>query len=519
MLPAAILLVALLLRVYGIGVHEFWLDETLSFQDATAPHWLFDLRIRDMPPLYTVLLHFRVGLAGTSEGGLRLLSALLGTLAVAATMWVAQAMGGRRAVVPAGAAAALAPMHVYYGQEARPYALLLLLLTLSLGLVHRAVLRDRSRDWALVCLVATLVLYTHYLGPLPLLGTAGLLLVTPSRRVAVHWVTSLAVAALLFVPWIVWSFLLVPHSLAGLGWIAEAWERTTWAIPRSLELFVLGPQAGLLPISLKQFDTLAFPAPLRWLGLTAAGALGLWLVVPAGNARLAPGLGRLLLALLVSLLFPLVALLAISFVKPIYLNGRYDMLGFPAFPVLLGLAYAKLEALGPRARRLAPAVAAALLLPVGVKLVRYYRQPPVHPENSARAAERLTTKLARDDVVLFPDLRGHVVLYQLVRRGWVWRDDDCEEQRTRTHVGCHLLPPAALEDAVRADPEPLHAVLARALEGHPRTVFVVHGTWVVGADGPMVLPGDLAVIRELERLGYRGSGADWEVGVTEYRRP
>jgi hypothetical protein len=76
-----------------------------------------------------------------------------------------------------------------------------------------------------------------------------------------------------------------------------------------------------------------------------------------------------------------------------------------------------------------------------------------------------------------------------------------------------------LEDAVRADPEPLHAVLARALEGHPRTVFVVHGTWVVGADGPMVLPGDLAVIRELERLGYRGSGADWEVGVTEYRRP
>ena len=519
MVLAAIVLVALLLRVHGIGVHEFWLDETFSFHDAMAPHWLAELRLRDMPPLYTVLLHFWVGIAGTSEGALRLLSALLGTLAVAATMWVARAMAGPRAVVAAGVVAALAPMHVYYSQEARPYALLLLLLTLTLGLVHRAVLRDRPRDWALVCLVATLVLYTHYLGPLPLLGTAGMLLLAPSPRVAVRWVASLAVAAILFVPWIVWSFVLVSHSIAGLGWIAEAWARTTWAIPRSLELFVLGPQAALLPISLKQFDTLAFPVPLRWLGLTAAGALGLWLVAPVGNVRLASGLGRLLLALLVSLFFPLVALLAISFVKPIYLAGRYDMLAFPAFPVLLGVAYAKLEAFGPRSRLLAPAVAAALLLPVGVKLVRYYGQPPVHTENSALAAERLTKKLTRDDVVLFTDLRGHVVLYQLARRGWAWRGDDCVDEHTQTRVGCHLLPPAPLEAAVRADATPLRGVLARALERRPGAVFVVHGTWVVGADGPMVLPGDVAVLQELAGLGYRGATADWEVGVSEYRRP
>jgi uncharacterized membrane protein len=60
-------------------------------------------------------------------------------------MWSARQIGGPRVVVPAGLVAAVAPMHVYYSQEARSYALLLLLATL-LGLVHRAVRLDRGRD-------------------------------------------------------------------------------------------------------------------------------------------------------------------------------------------------------------------------------------------------------------------------------------------------------------------------------------------------------------------------------------
>ncbi len=515
---AAILLAALLLRVHGLGVHEFWLDETFSFHDATAAHWLADLPRRDMPPLYTVLLHAWIGSAGTGEAGLRLLSAILGTLSVAATMWAAREIGGPRASVPAGLVAALAPMHVYYSQEARPTALVLLLLAVMLGLVHRAVVRDRMRDWVLVSLVATLVLYTHYFGTLALLGTAGMLLVAPSRRVCMRWVAALGVAGLLFVPWVVASFVLVDHSVAGLDWIAEAWTLTppSAAIVRSLELFVIGPRAGVVPITLKQFNTLVFPEPLRWLALAAAGTLACGLVLPLGSAG--PAIGRRVLALVVAMAVPLGVLFAVSFVKPIYLVGRHDMLAFPAFPLLLGLAYAKLEAAGPRARTIAPVAAAALLLPVAVKLARYYAQPPVHPENSAAAAERLAKKLARDDVVLFADLRGHVVLYQLARRGWAWRGDDCEDARSQTRVGCHLVRPAALAGAVQGDAAALQADLAGALDVRPGAVFVVHGTWVVGANGPMVLPGDRALIEQLRQLGYQLVAGDWEVGITEYRR-
>jgi hypothetical protein len=223
------------------------------------------------------------------------------------------------------------------------------------------------------------------------------------------------------------------------------------------------------------------------------------------------------LALAVALVVPLGALFAISLVKPIYLVGRYDTLAFPAFPLLLGLAYAKLGEKAPR--RLAAAAAMALLLPVAAKLVRYYAEAPVHPGNSAATAARLATRLAGNDVVLFTDLRGHLILYQLARRGWAWRGEHCEDDGRSMRVGCHLLRAGALDAAVHGDSAALRTALARALDGDPGTVWVVHGTWVVGADGPLLLPGDAAVIEELGRLGYRAVAGDWEMGVTEYRRP
>jgi hypothetical protein len=409
-------------------------------------------------------------------------------------------------------------MQLYYSQEARPTALVLLLLALALGLVHRAVVRDRVRDWVLVSVVAVLLLYTHYFATLALLGTAGMLLVSPSRRVALRWTVALGIAGLLFVPWIVASFVLVEHSIAGIDWIAEAWALTppAAAIARSLELFVIGPRAGQVPITLKQFNTLTFPEPLRWLALAAAGALGCALVLPGGGTGRSDG--RRAVALAVAMGTPLGILFAVSFVKPVYLVARHDMLAFPAFPILLGLAYAKLDTGGTRVRTVARVLAVALLLPIGVKLVRYYTQPPVNPENNAAAAERLAKKLVSDDVVLFPDLRGHVVLYQLVRRGWAWRGDDCVDAHSEARVRCHILRPAALDGAVRGDAAALRTELASALDARRGGVFVVHGTWVVGANGPMVLPGDRALIAQLGQLGYEAVAGDWEVGITEYRR-
>src|SRR5690242_9145496 len=80
----SIVVVAFCLRLHRIGAEELWLDEAFSFRDVTVAGWLGALRFKDVPPLYPLLLHGWIRLAGDSESALRLLSALFGTLFVGA---------------------------------------------------------------------------------------------------------------------------------------------------------------------------------------------------------------------------------------------------------------------------------------------------------------------------------------------------------------------------------------------------------------------------------------------------
>jgi hypothetical protein len=67
LVPVAITLAALALRVHHLGRHAVWLDEAFSFHDATGPHWLRDLRLKDVPPLYPLLLGAWIRVAGDGE--------------------------------------------------------------------------------------------------------------------------------------------------------------------------------------------------------------------------------------------------------------------------------------------------------------------------------------------------------------------------------------------------------------------------------------------------------------------
>src|SRR5206468_4258293 len=84
------------------------------------------------PHLFYVLDWLFTRPFGTSEVGMRLLSALLGTLTVA-VVYVAGAVGAsRRAGLAAAAFAAVNPFLVWYSQEARAYALVVFLSAVAL---------------------------------------------------------------------------------------------------------------------------------------------------------------------------------------------------------------------------------------------------------------------------------------------------------------------------------------------------------------------------------------------------
>src|SRR5262249_44809835 len=146
-------------------------------------------------------------------------------------------------------------------------------------------------------------------------------------------------------PWILWRFVFQSYSFSGEDFIRQVWLGIPpiMAIPKSLEVLTLGPDAAVASLP-KVYDVLRFPPPLRLAGLTLLGLLAVWVAIPwaDGNMRV-PWLGRRKVWLWSWLALPLAALWVISFYRPLYIVGRYDMIAFPAIALVVGLALTKLQ--------------------------------------------------------------------------------------------------------------------------------------------------------------------------------
>ena len=125
--------VALALRVFLLGHQSLWVDEYLTWHTAfvgTPMTWA-DVLHNDHGPLLQVILHLWTGLVGDSEFSLRLPSAIATTALVPVFAALAARVLGVGMAGPAAWMAALSPFLVWYGQEARNYALAMLFATLA----------------------------------------------------------------------------------------------------------------------------------------------------------------------------------------------------------------------------------------------------------------------------------------------------------------------------------------------------------------------------------------------------
>lgn len=162
-----LVLLSLLLRFRELGI-GFWIDEGLSVGIADRP--LLDipgtLGQDGSPPLYYLLLHLWMAVAGDSEAGARTLSLAFALVAVPVSWWAARALFGQRAGWIAAVLAATNPFLTQYAQEARMYALMALLGTVACTCLARALMVDVAdrarRPWAIGAAVAlAAMLYTH----------------------------------------------------------------------------------------------------------------------------------------------------------------------------------------------------------------------------------------------------------------------------------------------------------------------------------------------------------------------
>src|SRR3954467_1566998 len=109
--PLALVTAGTLLLRTGVLHTGYWIDEAITV--GIASHPLADipstLRLDGSPPLYYLLLHGWMAVAGTGEAATRALSLGFALLAVPVAWWAGSAVFGRRAGVLAAAGAAGSP--------------------------------------------------------------------------------------------------------------------------------------------------------------------------------------------------------------------------------------------------------------------------------------------------------------------------------------------------------------------------------------------------------------------------
>lgn len=234
-LALLVILLAMGLRFYRLGAQSFWNDEgnTARLVERSISLIIEGAAGDIHPPGYYLLLHGWRALAGYSEYALRSYSAFCGVLTVAIAVALGRGMGGWRAGLVAGIFAAIHPLSVTYGQEARMYAQLSLATALTLlAAVSLVRAQDHPRVWrTALALAATIALglYTQYTYVLALVGLnlafgaiwlaqrirwgAGSPPSTLTRgmRGLVPWFLAHALGGALFLPW-------APVALGAVGW-------------------------------------------------------------------------------------------------------------------------------------------------------------------------------------------------------------------------------------------------------------------------------------------------------------
>lgn len=290
---AAVMALALVIRLFGIDRESLWIDEAYSIWFARQPYGdlVGDIAITEFnPPLYYLLLHVWVDLFGESVVSLRLLSSLINVATIPfvylTARWSVPARHGHVTGLLAGTLFALCFAEIQYAHEARTYALLVLSFSLVTAASARIV-RDLANlddmpgerpagwPWLLLGLGAALTFWSHYTSLLlvALAGLAHILvwIVLARRRLDIFglYLRSAALFLVVAAP-ALWIFLAYAMPGSGDFWIhppslADAIDATS---------IIFGAAFALDSWSLDILMRLAIFAPWPLLGLVYAWRSG-----------------------------------------------------------------------------------------------------------------------------------------------------------------------------------------------------------------------------------------------------
>lgn len=384
--------------VFQLDAKAFWWDESLSLQRAeqSLPDivrgvlWIRDgfssMLTIDQHPFFSFLLQGAlIRAAGESEFVVRY-GAVIGATVLVPSLWVLARWLVRRSIAPPATPwlavlfGAISPFMLWYGQEARPYALWAALAVLTTYLALRATedqaLNGRFAAGFVVAEAAFLT--THYYAVLLLPVHALILFAWLARR---NLLRALVAAAVLLV----------------LGSLVGAYGAYTIFAQGGGQNFASISLAMLVPDLLNAFSLgLSVDLARVWWIDWVFGALALAGAVWGLRSRRTIAAGGWVLPSF--FLIPVAILLVLNEFRPLYMNARHLSLLVGAFVLLSGGGLALLW----RWQRWAGGLLTlALVLAIGYSTVNYYTLEEYAKDDYKTFGSYLSTRIMPGDAVLF----------------------------------------------------------------------------------------------------------------------
>lgn len=306
------------LRLTGLRRQSLWFDEIDVVVRAQRP--LSDVldtftATGENGPVYNLFLWAWIQIAGISEIAVRFPSAVAGSIAIPLVYLLGRRVAGQTAGLIAAFLLAINPYHVWYSQEAKMYAFVVVMAILSSLALVEALRRNRTKQWVLYVVITTLMFYTHVTTVLVFVAQVTFVLATLStwRDRLKPWLLSVAALTLPYIPIALWAWQVV-------GGGARTWqpEVTLWEAVRIVGIKFAANRSELV---IEERSALIFAA------LALIGAVAL-----AMRRRLNES-GVLLIALTV---VPVLGIYLVSIRNSVF-SDRYVIVALPAYLILVAV--------------------------------------------------------------------------------------------------------------------------------------------------------------------------------------
>jgi mannosyltransferase len=319
------------LRLYHLGYQSLWMDEAYSVWMSRDLHAPWFNQINDScPPLYYTFLHYWIFFFGKSEFSIRLPSAIFGGLLILAVFVVAKKLYDKTTALYAALLVAISPNHIYYSQEARMYTLLGLLSLISFFSLYLGIKNNKRTHWACYIFSTFSCLYVHNYGVLLLMAELFFsVIILYNKRtsdVFKKFILSQICILLLFLPRIYVLFKQI--SLGMNPWIT---------IPNFRHLYATFAHFSLLPWYTHIYWRDLFTRIPRLSPMLILIIPALWIFAFLFFFGLYKSFKKNSYFLPIYIIVPITLSFLISQALPISEPGRYDMLVYPAFCLIVAV--------------------------------------------------------------------------------------------------------------------------------------------------------------------------------------